>query len=102
MNMLKTRVKNSYDRQYFMKGVLQPECYLPALFVLIFFYFIYFRHRHCPSRDDEDHVCCDWEIKTYQQTIEYCRKCQVTPTDPSDICYYRKRYRQGILTVIKI
>ncbi|XP_063405003.1 kielin/chordin-like protein isoform X4 [Mytilus trossulus] len=56
-------------------------------------------HRQCPSRDDEDHVCCDWEIKTYQQTIERCRKCQVTPTDPSDVCYYRKRYsykiRQG-------
>ncbi|XP_071134327.1 uncharacterized protein [Mytilus edulis] len=53
-------------------------------------------HRHCPSRDDEDHVCCDWELKTYQQTIEYCRKCQVTPTDPSDICYYRKRYSYKI------
>ncbi|XP_063405002.1 cysteine-rich motor neuron 1 protein-like isoform X3 [Mytilus trossulus] len=57
------------------------------------------KHRQCPSRDDEDHVCCDWEIKTYQQTIERCRKCQVTPTDPSDVCYYRKRYsykiRQG-------
>ncbi|XP_071134322.1 uncharacterized protein [Mytilus edulis] len=54
------------------------------------------KHRHCPSRDDEDHVCCDWELKTYQQTIEYCRKCQVTPTDPSDICYYRKRYSYKI------
>ncbi|CAG2255071.1 unnamed protein product [Mytilus edulis] len=53
-------------------------------------------HRHCPSRDDEDHVCCDWELKTYQQTIEYCKKCQVTPTDPSDICYYRKRYSYKI------
>ncbi|VDI27085.1 Hypothetical predicted protein [Mytilus galloprovincialis] len=62
-------------------------------------------HRHCPSRDDEDHVCCDWEIKTYQQTIEYCRKCQVTPTDSSDICYYRKRYsyriKQGCIDRVK-
>ena len=24
------------------------------------------RNRHCPSRDDEDHVCCEWKTKTPQ------------------------------------
>ncbi|XP_052088696.1 cysteine-rich motor neuron 1 protein-like isoform X14 [Mytilus californianus] len=62
------------------------------------------RHGHCPSRDDENHECCDWEIKTYQQTIKYCRKCKVTPTNSSDICYYRARrhrYKQGCVVSFK-
>lgn len=62
------------------------------------------RHGHCPSRDDENHECCDWEIKTYQQTIKYCRKCKVTPTNSTDICYYRARrhrYKQGCVVSFK-
>ncbi|XP_052088686.1 kielin/chordin-like protein isoform X4 [Mytilus californianus] len=62
------------------------------------------KHGHCPSRDDENHECCDWEIKTYQQTIKYCRKCKVTPTNSSDICYYRARrhrYKQGCVVSFK-
>jgi len=48
------------------------------------------RNHHCPSRDDEDHVCCEWKAKSYQIFLQQCSAC-TAPTPENELCWHSRR-----------